>query len=163
MAQGLWGRLMSFRNTGIHSVAANGGTAGPVPESNGVGWADFRVSRSSPQSFFTGRTAATGVDEMTTNATVDALEAGAIPTAIACVKILQTLKNDLGPDPTKFPVTGPPAVAKALMSMQLQIPGLVNNEWSAVSSTFDTTTNGWLANLAAKQAQLAAPPTPPAS
>lgn len=93
------------------------------------------------------------------NQVVDTLEGGAIPTAIAFVQILQTLKNDLGPDPMKFPVTGPPALTKALMSAQLQVPGLVNNEWAAVSTTFDTTTNGWIASLHAKQAALAAPPT----
>lgn len=100
-----------------------------------------------------------------TNQVVNDLEAGAIPTAIAFVKILQQLKTDLGPDPAKFPVTGPPALGKALMSAQLQVPGLINNEWSAVSSNFDSTTNGWLSSLRAKQVQLASQPTaaPPAS
>jgi hypothetical protein len=87
----------------------------------------------------------------------NAAEAAAIPTAIAFVQILQTLKNDLGPDPTKFPFTGPPALAKALMSAQLQVPGLVNNEWAAVSANFDNTTAGWISTLQAKQAQLTAP------
>jgi hypothetical protein len=92
-----------------------------------------------------------------TNQVVNDLEVGAIPTAISFVQILQTLKSDLGPDPAKFPMTGPPALAKALMSAQLQIPGLINNEWSAVSSNFDSTTNGWIASLQAKQKALAAP------
>lgn len=93
-----------------------------------------------------------------TDQVVNSLESGAIPTAIAFVQILQTLKNDLGPDPTKFGVTGPPALAKALMSAQLQVPGLINNEWSAVSSNFDATTNGWINTLKAKQASLAIVP-----
>lgn len=93
-----------------------------------------------------------------TSQVVNELEVGAIPTAIAFVQILQTLKSDLGPDPAKFPVTGPPALGKALMAAQLQVPGLINNEWSAVSANFDSTTNGWINSLKAKQAQLAAPP-----
>lgn len=98
-----------------------------------------------------------------TNQVANDLEAGAIPTAIALVQILQTLKSDLGPDPAKFPVTGPPALTKALMAAQLQVPGLVNNEWSAVSANFDSTTNGWINSLKAKQAALSTPspaPTP---
>lgn len=96
-----------------------------------------------------------------TNQVVNDLESGAIPTAIAFVQILQQLKTDLGPDPAKFPVTGPPALGKALMSAQLQVPGLINNEWSAVSSNFDSTTNGWISSLLAKQAQLTPTPSAP--
>lgn len=158
MAEGLWGRLVHVFSSRVRDITTDFGSR-IIAEGHGVGHVLVTERRSSPQSFLPGGAAAStvGASEMT-DQLGNSMEAGAIPTAIAFVQILQTLKNDLGPDPVKFPLTGPPALAKALMAAQLQVPGLVNNEWSAVSTNFDSTTNGWIAALQAKQAALTAPP-----
>lgn len=95
--------------------------------------------------------------------TVNPIEAAAIPTAIAVLQALQTFKNDLGADPLKFPLTVGPAFLKFTANVELQAPGLVNSEWSAISLTVDTKVGSLISSLQAKLSPPQAAPVPAAA
>jgi len=85
-----------------------------------------------------------------TNQVVTTLEQGAIPTAIAIIKAMQTFKNDLGTNPLLIPGNAGPAFLKFVSTVELTVPGLATTEWSAAGAEFDTKAESWIASLEAK-------------
>ena len=90
-----------------------------------------------------------------TQSVTDAMEAAAIPTAIAIVNALDQFRQDLGANPTQIPLTVGPAFVKFMATVELQGPALATNEWSAIQSQAGSQFASWKAALQAKQAALA--------
>lgn len=82
--------------------------------------------------------------------TPNPIEQAAIPSAIAALQAIQQFVTDMGNDPTKWPLNYPGASLKLLGTLQMQVPGLLNSEGSAVQTEVHTKINGWISSLQAK-------------
>ena len=87
--------------------------------------------------------------------TPNPLLVAAAPAIGAQIAALATLLTNLGPDPTKLPVTLSGAIDIFIGTVKLQLPVLVNAEWGVVISEGQ-------AKLAALAKQLATAVTPSA-
>lgn len=86
-----------------------------------------------------------------TNPVVTAAEQAAIPTAIASLQAFKQFLVDIGSDPTKYPLTVPPAGGKFLLTLQLQLPSLLVAEDTALIGNASTQADSWIATLKAAQ------------
>ena len=86
---------------------------------------------------------------------VSALEAAAIPSAIAIIGQVQTFLANLGTDPLQVAVKFPGAVQVLVGSVELQFPTLAASEFGAVQAVAQSALSGWAAKLAAAQAAAA--------
>jgi hypothetical protein len=58
----------------------------------------------------------------------------AAPELIAVLQAVQVFITNLGPDPTKIPITAGPALQVLLGTVGLQLPAAVNAEWNLVQT-----------------------------
>lgn len=76
----------------------------------------------------------------------------AAPSLIAALQAVQTFVTNLGPDPTKWPLTGPGALQVLAGTLELQLPTLVNAEAGALTTALNTQIAGKIAQLQQIQA-----------
>lgn len=80
----------------------------------------------------------------------------AAPSLIVALQAVQTFINNLGPDPTKWPLTGAGALQVLAGTLELQLPTLVNAEAGAITTALNTQIANKIASLQALQAPPAA-------
>ena len=74
------------------------------------------------------------------------LSAGA-PEFIAALQAIKAFNSNIGPDPTKWPLTVAPALVVLLGTVQLQVPALVTAEAATVQNQLNAKIDGWIAQL----------------
>jgi hypothetical protein len=73
----------------------------------------------------------------------------AAPSINAALEAISTFITNLGPDPTKVPVTFPGALQILLGQLELQLPVLANQEFGAVQTAAQAKIAAWQKSLAA--------------
>jgi hypothetical protein len=71
----------------------------------------------------------------------------AAPALIAALQALQTFITNLGTDPAQVAVKFPGALQVFLGTVEMQVPGLLTSELSALQADANTRIAAWIANL----------------
>jgi hypothetical protein len=73
----------------------------------------------------------------------------ATPELIAVLQAILTFNANIGPDPSKWPLTVPGALTVLLGTVQLQVPALATAEAGAIQAEVNAKVQAWISSLQA--------------